>query len=721
MNKNSGFRLLAIRPLKDCHSNYLKNLKEGEIYQFYNQYQFIRKNEKDIHSEIQKIEFLSGIPNNFYSTESLGINISAMVGKNGSGKSSLLELFFALIYFIAIDEGMIDVPDDALGKSKYESFRRAVKVEIFYEIDSSIRRVSLNENNKRVTYNLVKPRNIQEHRENVLNYLLDENATFDVSQMFYSIAVNYSIYGLNSNYLGNWINDVFHKNDAYQTPLVINPMRSNGNFDINDENELLKYRLISNAVSLNENNELIYSEIAPFKKVVNLIFKMNYEKVRYIREEYPSGMNPMLWKFDAIFRHFGHDDMDKGKNIILDLLYDKLIEINRENCVIEFHEEVELYIIKKLHKIAMTYPDYTRFVDSNYPKNSLTYSRSGESPFPLFYTDGNYSFENFLIEIKKEKSHITFKLNQAINYLKNDILRSTTKNRWSIDDKFDISPLELGKRIKKIDKDNSQIINLIPPSLFDIEIEIKDSKLNDSFPIHSMSSGEQQMIHSIQSIVYHIRNINSVFNKNPDSKDIASGKKRITYESINIILDEIELYYHPDFQREYISNLLHSLKQIKFDSSTDKKVKNLNILFSTHSPFILSDIPSENVLRLKRDDSGKSIPDESKFSTFGANIFDLFKDSFFMEKGFIGEFARQKIDRVFNDLLEGKEKISDSRKLEIKQTIQVIGEPLIKRQLSKMYDEIYNTELEIEVIDEQIKRLENFKNRIQKKNHDKDK
>lgn len=39
----------------------------------------------------------------------------------------------------------------------------------------------------------------------------------NIAELFcYSIAVNYSHYGLNSQNLGHWVNLLFHKNDGYQ-------------------------------------------------------------------------------------------------------------------------------------------------------------------------------------------------------------------------------------------------------------------------------------------------------------------------------------------------------------------------------------------------------------------------------------------------------------------------------------------------------------------------
>ena len=37
------FKLIAIRPLEGCNEKFLKNLKVGEIYKFYNDYEFFKE------------------------------------------------------------------------------------------------------------------------------------------------------------------------------------------------------------------------------------------------------------------------------------------------------------------------------------------------------------------------------------------------------------------------------------------------------------------------------------------------------------------------------------------------------------------------------------------------------------------------------------------------------------------------------------------------------
>src|SRR5690606_15645061 len=112
------------------------------------------------------------------------------------------------------------------------------------------------------------------------------------------------------------------------------------------------------------------------------------------------------------------------------------------------------------------------------------------------------------------------------------------------------------------------------------------------------------------------------------------------YKNVSIILDEVELYYHPDTQRELVNNICLSLENIKVKNEVG--IESIHVLFLTHSPFILSDIPAQNILRLE---DGK--PSQKAFvQTFGANIHDLLANDFFLENGFMGEFSKEKINET---------------------------------------------------------------------------
>lgn len=116
----------------------------------------------------------------------------------------------------------------------------------------------------------------------------------------------------------------------------------------------------------------------------------------------------------------------------------------------------------------------------------------------------------------------------------------------------------------------------------------------------------------------------------------------IEYKYVNAIFDEVELYFHPDMQRTFIFNLLHGLKQIPF-----RRIGSLQIMLVTHSPFILSDIPKQNILFL--DKHGHRI-ESNCMHTFGANIHSMLRHSFFLNQGSMGQYAKhlvkEAIDKV---------------------------------------------------------------------------
>ena len=110
-----GFKLIAIRPLKNCGEQFLKNLDINRIYKFYDNFEYY--NDKDRidnlidaneFKKVDRIKEVNKLPNDFFTTK---INISAIVGKNGSGKSSIIDLFIASLNQISInlrDKGILN-------------------------------------------------------------------------------------------------------------------------------------------------------------------------------------------------------------------------------------------------------------------------------------------------------------------------------------------------------------------------------------------------------------------------------------------------------------------------------------------------------------------------------------------------------------------------------------------------------------------------------------
>ena len=166
-------------------------------------------------------------------------------------------------------------------------------------------------------------------------------------------------------------------------------------------------------------------------------------------------------------------------------------------------------------------------------------------------------------------------------------------------------------------------------------------------------------------------------------------------EKNNILLfDEIELYLHPNWQKRILKIILDFIKEIGLS-------KKLHIIITSHSPFILSDLPKENVIFLE---NGKQV--DVDINPFGANIHTLLSHGFFMKDGLMGEFAKSKIDDVIKYLNNDKKSTITTDK-DAQNIIDIIGEPIIKRELQRMLKnkmELSN-KTEIDTIKDEIKLL----------------
>jgi hypothetical protein len=151
-------------------------------------------------------------------------------------------------------------------------------------------------------------------------------------------------------------------------------------------------------------------------------------------------------------------------------------------------------------------------------------------------------------------------------------------------------------------------------------------------------------------------------------------------DNIIISIDEGELYLHPEWQRKYINTLYHF-----FQHYGNKFNKEIQIIVTSHSPFIVSDIPKYNLIFLTKDDNGncKVSKSENHLPTLGGNIFELFNDGFYL-KEFISEFAFEKINQAIKWLNDEESDFNSI--LEVESFNKLIGESLIRDEIQKMID-----------------------------------
>ncbi|OHE04515.1 AAA family ATPase [Sulfurimonas sp. RIFOXYB12_FULL_35_9] len=258
-----------------------------------------------------------------------------------------------------------------------------------------------------------------------------------------------------------------------------------------------------------------------------------------------------------------------------------------------------------------------------------------------------------------------------------------------------------------------QVLKNANRNFFDIEFfKIIENK---SLYFKDLSSGEQKLVLLFGKLNYVVR------------KFTMEGK-----ENYILLLDEPDIYLHPNWQKKLISYFINFIENNQYLNE-----KNIHIIIASHSPFILSDLPKENVIFLKNDEKTgncKNVTKETNINTFGANIHTLLSHGFFMKDGLMGEFAKEKIQSIIKypediarkDLIkdenkqlreEEKVKYENENKKNFWNIQSIIGDDYLKQVIKNhlieiekiLYKDMY-LDNEIERMKEELKKLEALKN-----------
>lgn len=215
-----------------------------------------------------------------------------------------------------------------------------------------------------------------------------------------------------------------------------------------------------------------------------------------------------------------------------------------------------------------------------------------------------------------------------------------------------------------------------------------------------LSSGENSLL-SLFASFYYIFDADFTNKKNGNYKIMNKFKQcgEVQCDSVILLIDEADLTYHPEWQRVFIALLTAFLPQVY----PPQCCRDIQIVLSTHSPILLSDVPQQNVIYLKYDPEKRCtvVDDSTRTGTFGQNIHLLFKDSFFLEHGTIGLFAHRKINELVCNLksiersLEQDEKecfaaekelLKNKLEYECRPYAELIAEPIIRRKVLMWID-----------------------------------
>lgn len=664
------------------------------------------------------------------------VSISAIVGQNGTGKSTIIDMILRTLNNLsAAILGETFNYSSAQHLHYIEHVYASVAVYLDHEVKiltvkgRNVSISTIDENNHCDTAKILKEP-FDGGVDEPLKYQKGKHAY--LSEWFYTIVSNYSLYAYNyrdydsertsvaklKRLYGDvehlkkedcfWLKGVFHKNDGYQTPVVVHPMREEGYINASKENMLGKnnlvnlafYEVLETDVEGKTIHEFPLRIINNTYEVVGFTFKYkdeneyegfeelylgkllsankNKDEKEYLKQRFVSMINPIC-KFWA-----------KQMRLILNENVESLPNLKRQAWE---------YVAYKTLKIIQTYKPYERdwkwLIGNCYQENQI---------------------ERYIHDLLGDQTHRTKKLRQQLAFLvflgtegyyaiQADVVLANDIDVFIKENEGKFFYESEKKRNKPTTDFKFQKEDLLPPPIADVTLMIvkrEDKKTFESnpksvglIPFTGLSSGERQIAYTLGNVLYHLINLNSTLHDVSIEKEHLSFLK---YHHVCMLMDEVELYYHPDLQRKFVKLLLDSITSVPLDN-----IYNINITLVTHSPFVLSDIPQSNILCLQK---GECVSRQGQ--TFGANIVDLLNESFFLQ-GTIGDIAQSCINEVVEFYFMHRRYQESLRENENKQgwhinmglakkfeewrskfdyVTSIIGEEYLQKELREMFDEL---------------------------------
>ena len=170
-----------------------------------------------------------------------------------------------------------------------------------------------------------------------------------------------------------------------------------------------------------------------------------------------------------------------------------------------------------------------------------------------------------------------------------------------------------------------------------------------------------------------------------------------------LVVDELEAGMHLEWSRTLINFLVNYINEINRIGGM-----NFQFIFTTHSPYMLSDIKPGNVIMIEKNQATGYSEGKVLQNTFAKNIQEIMKDN--LIDNIYGDFALAKIDSMIS-ILNGE--VQEGNEEELLKEIHLISEPILRNKLLDMYDKKYNTSefniekqlLKLDLTDEQRQKV----------------
>lgn len=577
---------------------------------------------------------------NFYNMNGSNIsNITAIIGKNGSGKTTLLEILTKILHtrtFYQYDFILVFKEDD-----RFHVFSKKGLINENVEHEFELTTYT----NEVIAYNICKPvldKISTIYFSNVFNLRNKQIESTNVKENFFNISLEEDMYKNNNN-------RNIELNRSYLNEKFIDERFIN-NRNIQEARNNITIR---NFKFLSQDNSLLEVENMNFiPKCYQLlgIFGSSLDNLRYFRKLSPEKeSNKYLEKLDIsmkskerkIYEQIEFDIAHAKSNdrkIVLYILYfiliDKFFEelynkINNNYLIDLIKNEIEKNI-KTDRAINMFHQVLEVIKNIKIEKMEERYRKSIEKKEQA--KDYAYDLQNFLQKFCKKYEQTLRNFNSIIR--DEQIIVQATKL-------YENENLEPNKCLYQI----IPIISIPKEKLNKIAgIISEDSNFLElfNFEFKGLSSGQQALL-NIYSNFY----------------DVLNKIKKI--ENTLIIMDEPELYFHPEWQRNFIYFIIEFFNLYYKD-------KNVQIIFTSNSPYVLSDLNKSSVITLGKEKENK---------TFAGNIMYLLLDNYFMEDT-IGKFSEEKIKEIIKRIKNNSVFEEDLK------VIEQIGEDIIRKNIKEM-------------------------------------
>lgn len=641
-----NIELCYFRLEKDKYIN-VHDAKEkivGKDFNFSSKYKI-----KYINKNLQIEENKNYIPN-FYNINTNNIsNITAVIGKNGSGKTTLLDMitkilcvgpfgeYNFIIAFIKNNEIYVYAKEGLINKKIEHDFKL-----ITFEnqnIKESICKDMIKNTSIVFFSNIVNLRNKQIKSSIMKNNFFNISIEEDINKTYIEPDIE-----LNRKYINQkFVDQRFVDNRVNRE--IKNKMTERNIKFLSQNNSILKVENISlyfkcyqtlGVFTSSLDKLRYYREDNSIKRSDNYIKKLNYSVTRKEKEIYEEIERELLSLHNNKRKTF----LYIAYFILIDKFFEELYnKINNNEIINLINNEIEEKV-KRSKAIEMIYQVIEVIKNIEIDKIRKSYQKRN-------YIEDSISnivneFKNFLQEICK-------KYQQTLRNL-NLIIRNTK------------IVVDIFRLYGKGEMQSRKVLHQIMPIIFVPNEEIKelyeivntDNNFIEMFNLEfkGLSSGQQALLNMYSSFY-------DVLDKIEDKKNVL------------VLMDEPELYFHPEWQRKYIYFIVEFF-------NTYYKNKNVQIIFTSNSPYVLSDLNNSSVIMMEKEEENK---------TFAGNIMNLLIDNYFMEDT-IGKFAEEKIKGIVNRV-KNKEVNSDDFKI-----IDQIGEDVIRKNIEEMikrYDKNTNT------------------------------